>query len=100
MKTEIDMNAVRKALQLSAEDMHEVHLIRHYAPSVKVDRAIIGYTLSFDRDAEFTVTHLAALAVAFGTHSIRVSYIASEEDDCDGTEHVPSELNVEIDPDA
>ncbi len=100
MKTEIDMEAVRKALQLSPTDMHEVHLIRHRRPSMQVDQPIVAYSLKFDRDAEFTVTHLAALAVVFGTHSIRVSYMPSEQDDCDGTEYTPSELSVEVGPDA
>jgi hypothetical protein len=98
MNTDINMEDVRKALQLTERDMREVHLIPHYRPGMAVERPIIAYSLKFDRDAEFTVTHLAALAVVFDTHSIRVSYVVSDYDDYDDYE--PSECNVEVGPDA
>ncbi len=102
METEIDMEAVRRALQLTTNEMHEVHLIRHRKPSMQVNQPIVGYSLKFDRDAELTVTHLAALAVVFGTHSIRVKYIPSDcnDDGYDRNEYEPSELTVEVCPDA
>ncbi len=108
MNSDIDMEAVRRALQLTTNEMHEVHLIRHRKPSMEVNQPIVGYSLKFDRDAELTVTHLAALAVVFGTRSIRVKYIPSGGEELESGicgelechDYEPSELTVEVCPDA
>ena len=101
MNADFKREDVRKALQLTRQEMQDVVIYPNHRFQIAPDPPLVGYTLRFKADTELTVTHLAGLAVVFGTHGIRVKYKPSELCvDANGSDYDASELTVEVSPDA
>ncbi len=94
MNHDVTIEDVRGALRLTEWDI-DFHLRRVHKHTMTHDPKLIGYTVTLKGDTMLTVVELAALAVVFGTHSIRIHYKPCE-DHGPHDDHVHSEFSVEV----